>query len=208
MWSYMWIIPTRCLYCTLWLEAMRIKPWTWTLWLYYQCINSLWPSDAIWRHRSGSTLAQVMACCLTAPSHYLNQCWLNISVALWHSAENIFTINVEDIYPWCQFENYLFKTSTTSSRVQWVNSSLLVLHTCINELGHHWLRYWLVACLASSHSYQSHPKEQTPMKNYWYQPFLIGEIALQVIIYNFATISIGVDELKLIGIVDGGVHLW
>ena len=23
----------------------------------------------------GSTLAQVMACCLTAPSHYLNQCW-------------------------------------------------------------------------------------------------------------------------------------
>ena len=38
-------------------------------------INSLWPNDAIWRQRSGSTLAQVMACCLTAPSHYLNQCW-------------------------------------------------------------------------------------------------------------------------------------
>ena len=32
-------------------------------------VNSLWPSDTIWRHRSGSTLAQVMACCLTAPSH-------------------------------------------------------------------------------------------------------------------------------------------
>ena len=39
-------------------------------------LNSMCPSDAIWRHRSGSTLAQVMACCLTAPSHYLNQCWL------------------------------------------------------------------------------------------------------------------------------------
>ena len=37
--------------------------------------SSLWPSDAIW-WQSGSTLAQVMACCLTAPSHYLNQCWL------------------------------------------------------------------------------------------------------------------------------------
>ena len=37
--------------------------------------NSSKPSDAIWRHRSGSTLGQVMACCLTAPSHYLNQCW-------------------------------------------------------------------------------------------------------------------------------------
>ena len=42
-------------------------------------LNSLRPSDAIWRHRSGSTLAQVMACCLTAPSHYLNQGWLTIS---------------------------------------------------------------------------------------------------------------------------------
>ena len=37
-------------------------------------INTLWPSDTIWRQRSGSTLAQVMACCLTAPIHYLNQC--------------------------------------------------------------------------------------------------------------------------------------
>ena len=44
-------------------------------------INSFWPCDAIWRHRSGLTLSQVMACCLMAPSHYLNQCWLNISVS-------------------------------------------------------------------------------------------------------------------------------
>ena len=50
----------------------------------FHCINSLWPSDAIWRQRSGSTLAQVMACCLTAPSHYLNQCWLIISEVQWH----------------------------------------------------------------------------------------------------------------------------
>ena len=27
-------------------------------------LNSLWPSDTIWRHRSGSTLVQVMACLL------------------------------------------------------------------------------------------------------------------------------------------------
>ena len=62
--------------------------------------NSLWPSDTIWWYRSGSTLAQVMAWCLTAPSHYLNQCWLIISKvhlshyhkkiissALWHPSE-------------------------------------------------------------------------------------------------------------------------
>ena len=35
-------------------------------------VNSLGPSYAIWQKRPGSTLAQVMACCLTAPSHYLN----------------------------------------------------------------------------------------------------------------------------------------
>ena len=36
-----------------------------------QYVNSLWPSDAIWRQGTRSTLVQVMACCLTAPSHYL-----------------------------------------------------------------------------------------------------------------------------------------
>ena len=35
--------------------------------------------------RSESTVAQVMACWLTAPSHYLNQCWLIISEVQWHS---------------------------------------------------------------------------------------------------------------------------
>ena len=35
--------------------------------------NSLWPRDAIWRQRSMSILARVMSCCLTAPSHYLDQ---------------------------------------------------------------------------------------------------------------------------------------
>ena len=53
-------------------------------------VNWLRPSDAIWWHRSGSTLAQVMACCLTAPSHYLNQYWLIISKVLWHSSEGNF----------------------------------------------------------------------------------------------------------------------
>ena len=43
-------------------------------------INSLWPSDHIWWHRSGSVLAQLMACWLTAPSHYLNQCWLVLNL--------------------------------------------------------------------------------------------------------------------------------
>ena len=44
-------------------------------------LNSLWPSDAIWRQRSGSTLARVMACCLKAPSHS----WTNVD---WSSVKS------------------------------------------------------------------------------------------------------------------------
>ena len=39
-------------------------------------VNSLRPRDSIGRHKSGLTLAHGMACYLTTPSHYLNQCWL------------------------------------------------------------------------------------------------------------------------------------
>ena len=59
-------------------------------------INSLWPNDTIWRHASGSTLAPVMACCLTAPSHYLNHCWLIISKDPWNWSEVIMVRNSED----------------------------------------------------------------------------------------------------------------
>ena len=46
--------------------------------LWAKSINSLWFSDAIWRYISGSTLAKVMACCLTIQRHCPNQCWLGI----------------------------------------------------------------------------------------------------------------------------------
>ena len=65
-----------------------IMHWAWGM--AWNVINSLGPSDAIWWQRSGSTLVQVMACCLTAPSHYLNQCWLIISKVEWHSSKGNF----------------------------------------------------------------------------------------------------------------------
>ena len=58
-------------YLVVLLMITQLAPW--------QLFNSLWPSNARWRQRSGLTLAQVMACCLTAPSNYLNQSWLIIS---------------------------------------------------------------------------------------------------------------------------------
>ena len=65
-------------------------------WLCCLGLNSLWPGDAIWWHGTRSTLAQVMACCLTAPSHYLNQCWLIIGEVPWHSSQSIILGQCED----------------------------------------------------------------------------------------------------------------
>ena len=61
-------------------------------------LNSLWPRDDIWHHMSLSTLVQVMASCLTAPSRNQNQCWRFITMVLWHSSEDNSTENVQDIY--------------------------------------------------------------------------------------------------------------
>ena len=61
-------------------------------WLVQQSINSFWPSDTIWLHISGSTLVQVMTCCLMAPRHYLNQRSLIISEVPWHEPERNFTV--------------------------------------------------------------------------------------------------------------------
>ena len=63
-----------------------------------QWVDSMWPCDAIWRQRSWSKLAQVMAWCLMAPSHYLNQYWLTISNVQCQIFEGNFTKDTSAIY--------------------------------------------------------------------------------------------------------------
>ena len=41
-------------------------------------VNSLWPCDTTWQHRSGSRLVQLMVSCITVPSLYPYQCWLHM----------------------------------------------------------------------------------------------------------------------------------
>ena len=82
--------------------------------------NSLRPSDAIWRQWSWTTLAQVMACCLTAPSHYLNQCWLIIRGVLWHTSESSFAGIAQGIDSGYEFEKDILKNIFKSPRGQWV----------------------------------------------------------------------------------------
>ena len=50
-------------------------------------INPSWPINVIWCHKTVSTMAQVATCCLTAPTHYLNQCCLVINEIQRHSPE-------------------------------------------------------------------------------------------------------------------------
>ena len=80
--------------------------------LQLQYVNSPWSHDAIWQHRSGSTMGQEMAWCQTAPSHYLNQCWPPISEVLSQLPES-----TQEIF--CMI---IKKYTATCPRRQWVNS--------------------------------------------------------------------------------------
>ena len=65
-------------------------------------VNPILSSRTIWRHRSESTEVQVMACCLTTPSHYWNRCGL-------------ITKLFRDMIHYKVFANYIFENIATSS---------------------------------------------------------------------------------------------
>ena len=79
------------------------------------------------RHRSRSTLDQVMAWCLTAPSTCLYQCWLITKGVLWGSPESNFPRNFHENNPKYVFGDYTFKMTTTSPMCLWVRCLLLAL---------------------------------------------------------------------------------
>ena len=61
-----------------------------------------------------------MACCLTAPNHYLNQCWLIIRGVMWHSSENSFAGIAQGINSGYEFEKDILIIIFKSPRGQWV----------------------------------------------------------------------------------------
>ena len=110
-------------------------------------INSLRPSDIIWQHRSGSTLAQVMVCCLTAPSHYPIQCRPLISKVLWHSPESNFKASARLQFWVINFEFILLKSlphlpGANGLNCWWV---AMVLYSVTSRLCWRW-------CMAISNS--------------------------------------------------------
>ena len=63
-----------------------------------------------------------MACCLTAPSCYLNQCRIFIIGVLWYSPHNNFKVSTLDINSSNEFENFTLKITATSPRSRWVKN--------------------------------------------------------------------------------------
>ena len=87
-------------------------------------VNSLWTTVTKWRHRSQSTLAQVMAWCRQAPCHYLNQCWYFINEVQCHSSESDFTASGQATILYNEFENHTFNITATSPMEPWVNTGV------------------------------------------------------------------------------------
>ena len=96
-----------------WNVKIRYKVNIYVMSLAHSIFYTLWPSDAIWLHKSGSPLVQEMACSLMAPSHCLNQCCLMIKGILWHTPESNFTRSEYVFNPQHMFENNNFETNTT-----------------------------------------------------------------------------------------------
>ena len=96
----------------------KLKPNVWNswenTWVWFSIALTHWGLVTKWRRRSWSTLVQVMVCCLTAPSHYLNQCWLIISNVLWHSSEDTIIRRFEDTNHKSKVEDYIFKITLRS----------------------------------------------------------------------------------------------
>ena len=132
-------------------------------------VNSLWHIDVLWRYRSRSTLALVMAWCLTAPSHYRNQCWLIIKYVLWHSHQSHLG-NAHDINLFDEFKNlvkflnnwHIFHEPMTLINSLWPSDAIwrqgswsamdLVIICCLMAPSHYLNQCWLITSWVLWHS--------------------------------------------------------
>ena len=93
---------------------MKISSWaSFSWWLRDPCFTLLWPSDAIWRHRSEWRM-------IGSDSGYQYQCWLIIKGILWHSPESNFT---RSLINWVSgmCSEMMIKMNKTFLVCQWVN---------------------------------------------------------------------------------------
>ena len=93
-----------------------------------------------------------MACCLTAPSHYLNQCW---PIIKWRSSEGNFIWIAEKSNSWSEFENcFFFKLFQYLPGANELMKSKFQLNLFIGiqlTIIQHWFWLWLGAEQATQH---------------------------------------------------------
>ena len=87
-------------------------------WRYLHCIlnlwlHSLWPNDAIWGHRTGSALAQVLACAWWHKAITWASVGLLIKGVLWQSPERRLTRSVYELNPYMHTDCTIRTTNTS-----------------------------------------------------------------------------------------------
>ena len=108
--------------------------------------------------RSGSTLGQVMAWCLVAPSHYLNLCWL-VMARFWKFTYEKFYIECPSYYSVsCLWKLYFWNMNSFDIfQWQWVNIKKLISTLRINFINiqsvkvEDWCKMWNNICVSSKH---------------------------------------------------------
>ena len=137
---------------------------TWQIWMWLKnltctLMNTLFPSDAIWRYRTRSTLVQVVAWCLMAPSHYLKQCWLNIKWGQWHLFKGNSTRIMSATSHKNYLENHLLQISFKSPRGHWVNGPWVNPYLWCLQTSGYWFLLILALCLL--HILNKSPKSRS-----------------------------------------------
>ena len=88
------------------------------------------PFNPLWHNDINSSISfgsgNSLACCLTAPTHYLNQFWLIISATQWQSTAGHFTIDATVINHQNYIESLLPTITLKSPSGHWVSQTRLV----------------------------------------------------------------------------------
>ena len=115
----------------LWYHSALCKfqhDWIIVMYVMGKKVLTIFHSDTIWQHRSGSTLAQVMAWCRQAPSYYLNQCWLIVRSVLRQSPESNFTRSVMNLIVNICLPMTLLKYLPGANELIWILDEHSILH--------------------------------------------------------------------------------
>ena len=108
-------------------------------------------------HRS-STLAQIMACCLMTPSHYLNQSWLlSNGVKIKASVVMMYLKNLLILFCWFSIKDYI-QMSSRKSFILWSLSSGVPWEDGLHLLNLRWLSCgdWKTHLISLDFSVQKH----------------------------------------------------